>query len=128
MDDEYIKLIKAKPSFIVDPNLPDRGVKRGPELASRQHDRRGVQKVQAESKDDTKEQQFFGIQCRNLTRVNKEGIKVALGSDGPIPWEGTREMADMAGMRDDAGRSHRGVDSKLRRTGECEGHRHHRGA
>ena len=42
VDDEYIKLMKAKPNFIVDPNLPDRGVQRGPELASRQHDRRGV--------------------------------------------------------------------------------------
>jgi len=27
IDDEYLKLIKAKPGFIVDPNLPDRGVK-----------------------------------------------------------------------------------------------------
>src|SRR5262245_7943272 len=27
VDDEYIRLIKAKRTFIVDPNLPDRGVK-----------------------------------------------------------------------------------------------------
>jgi hypothetical protein len=27
IDDEYIKLIKAKPSFIVGANLPDRGVR-----------------------------------------------------------------------------------------------------
>src|ERR1700730_18817500 len=55
------------------------------------------QKVQADSKDDPKQQQFFGIQCRNLTRLNKEGIKIALGSDGPIPWRAHEQMADMAG-------------------------------
>jgi imidazolonepropionase-like amidohydrolase len=55
------------------------------------------QKVQAESKDDSKEQQFFGIQCRNLGRLSKEGIKICLGSDGPIPWAAHEEMADMAG-------------------------------
>jgi imidazolonepropionase-like amidohydrolase len=86
VDDDYIKLIKAKPSFIVDANLPDRGVRVD---HSRLRDSITVaefQKVQADSKDDSKEQQFFGIQCRNLTKVNREGIKVALGSDGPIPW------------------------------------------
>jgi imidazolonepropionase-like amidohydrolase len=97
VDDEYIKLIKAKPGFIVDPNLPDRGVR-----VDRSWLRDGMtaaefQKVQADSKDDPKEQQFFGIQCRNLTRVNKEGIKVVLGSDGPIPWRAHEQMADMAG-------------------------------
>jgi len=97
VDDEYIKLVKAKPNFIVDPNLPDRGVR-----VDRSWLREGMptaefQKIQAESKDDPKAQQFFGIQCRNLTRVNKEGIKVALGSDGPIPWAAHEEMADMAG-------------------------------
>src|SRR5258708_37485099 len=54
------------------------------------------QKVQAESKDDPKEQAFFGIQCRNLGRLSKEGVKISLGSDGPIPWAAHEEMADMA--------------------------------
>jgi imidazolonepropionase-like amidohydrolase len=97
VDDEYIKLIKAKPSFIVDPNLPDRGVRVDRSWLRDSMTAAEFQKVQADSKDDPKEQQFFGIQCRNLTRVNKEGIKVVLGSDGPIPWRAHEQMADMAG-------------------------------
>jgi imidazolonepropionase-like amidohydrolase len=97
VDDEYIKLIKAKPSFIVDPNLPDRGVRVDRSWLRDSMTAAEFQKVQADSKDDPKEQQFFGIQCRNLARVNKEGIKVVLGSDGPIPWRAHEQMADMAG-------------------------------
>jgi imidazolonepropionase-like amidohydrolase len=97
VDDEYIKLLKAKPNFIVDPNLPDRGVRVDRSWLSDSMTAAEFQKVQADSKDDPKENQFFGIQCRNLARVNKEGIKVALGSDGPIPWRAHEQMADMAG-------------------------------
>jgi imidazolonepropionase-like amidohydrolase len=97
VDDEYIKLIKAKPSFIVDPNLPDRGMRVDRSWLRDSMTAAEFQQVQADSKDDPKEHQFFGFQCRNLTRVNKEGIKVALGSDGPIPWRAHEQMADMAG-------------------------------
>jgi len=97
VDDEYIKLVKAKPNFIVDPNLPDRGVKVDRSWLRYSMIAAEFQKVQAESKDDPKAQAFFGIQCRNVARLNKEGIKIALGSDGPIPWAGLEEMADMAG-------------------------------
>jgi len=97
VDDEYIRLIKAKPNFIVDPNLPDRGVRVDRNWLRDSMTAPEFEKVQADSKDDPKEQAFFGIQCRNLTRVNKEGIKIALGSDGPIPWRAHEQMADMAG-------------------------------
>jgi imidazolonepropionase-like amidohydrolase len=97
VDDEYMKLVKAKPNFIVDPNLPDRGVKVDRSWLRDSMTAAEFQKVQAESKDDPKEQQFFGIQCRNVGRLTKEGIKISLGSDGPIPWAAHEEMADMAG-------------------------------
>jgi len=97
VDDEYIKLMKAKPNFIVDPNLPDSGVRVDRSWLSESMTPAEFQKVQADSKDDPKEKQFFGIQCRNLARLNKEGIKVALGSDGPIPWRAHEELAEMAG-------------------------------
>jgi imidazolonepropionase-like amidohydrolase len=97
VDDEYVKLVKAKPNFIVDPNLPDRGVRVDRSWLRDSMIAAEFQKVQAESKDDPKAQQFFGIQCRNVARVNKEGIKIAVGSDGPIPWAAHEEMADMAG-------------------------------
>ena len=95
IDDEFLQMMKAKPKIIVDPNLPDRGARvdrswlgdgiRAAEFA----------KLQAESKDDPKAAQFFGIQSRNLNRLNAAGIKIALGTDGPIPWAAHEEMADM---------------------------------
>jgi imidazolonepropionase-like amidohydrolase len=97
VDDEYIKLIKSKPNFIVDPNLPDRGVKVDRSWLRDSMPGAEFAKVQAESKDDPKAQQFFAIQCRNVARLTKEGIKISLGSDGPIPWAAHEEMADMAG-------------------------------
>jgi len=96
VDDEYIKLIKSKTNFIVDPNLPDRGVRADRSWLRDSMTAAEFQKVQADTKDDPKAQQFFSIQCRNLGRLTKEGIKVAVGSDGPIPWAAHEEMADMA--------------------------------
>src|SRR5437773_7779026 len=96
IDDEYMKLVKSKPNFIVDPNLPDRGVKADRSWLRDSMTAAEFQKVQADTKDDPKAQQFFGIQCRNLGRLSKEGIKISLGSDGPIPWAAHEEMADMA--------------------------------
>jgi imidazolonepropionase-like amidohydrolase len=95
IDDEFLQMMKAKPSIIVDPNLPDRGVR-----VDRTWLREGMpaaefQKLQAESKDDPKAQAFFGIQSRNLAKLNANGIKIALGTDGPIPWAAHEEMADM---------------------------------
>ena len=100
IDDEYLKLIKAKPNFIVDPNLPDRGVKVDRSWLRDSVTAAELQKLQADSKDDPKAQAFFGIQARNLAKLNAAGVKIALGSDGGITWAAHEEMADMvaAGM------------------------------
>ena len=100
IDDEYLKLIKANPSFIVDPNLPDRGVKVDRSWLRNSVTAAELQKLQADSKDDPKAQAFFGIQARNLAKLNAAGVKIALGSDGGITWAAHEEMADMvaAGM------------------------------
>ena len=100
IDDEYLKLIKAKPNFIVDPNLPDRGVKVDRSWLRDSVTAAELQKLQADSKDDPKAQAFFGIQARNLAKLNAAGVKIALGSDGGIAWAAHEEMADMvaAGM------------------------------
>src|SRR5437867_8714814 len=95
IDDEYLNLIKAKPNFIVDPNLPDRGVKVDRSWLRDSVTAAEFQKLQADSKDDPKAQAFFGIQARNLAKLSAAGVKIALGSDGPIPWAAHEEMADM---------------------------------
>lgn len=95
VDDEFVNMMKARPNMIVDPNLPDRGVKVDRSWLRDSMTAEEFQKVQAESKDDPKAQQFFGIQSRNLRRLNTAGIRIALGTDGNIPWAAHEEMADM---------------------------------
>src|SRR5713101_5986583 len=95
IDDEYMKLVKSKPNFIVDPNLPDRGVRVDRSWLRDSMPAAEFQKLQADSKDDPKAQAFFGIQARNLAKLSAAGVKIALGSDGPIPWAAHEEMADM---------------------------------
>jgi imidazolonepropionase-like amidohydrolase len=100
VDGEYLNLIKAKPNFIVDPNLPDRGVKVDRSWLQGSITAAELQKLQVDSKNDPKAQAFFGIQARNLAKLNAAGVKIALGSDGGITWAAHEEMADMvaAGM------------------------------
>src|SRR6266699_819523 len=95
IDDEFVNMMKAKPNMIVDPNLPDRGVKVDRSWLRESMAAEEFQKVQADSKDDPKAQAFFGIQSRNLRRLNASGIKIALGTDGGIPWAAHEEMVDM---------------------------------
>ena len=95
IDDEFLQMMKAKPKMIVDPNLPDRGVRVDRSWLRESIPAAEFEKLQAESKNDGKAAQFFGIQSRNLAKLNAAGIKIALGTDGPIPWAAHEEMADM---------------------------------
>jgi len=95
IDDEFLNMMKARPNMIVDPNLPYRGVKVDRSWLRESMTPAEFEKLQAETKDDPKAQQFFGIQSRNLRKLNANGIKIALGTDGPIPWAAHEEMVDM---------------------------------
>jgi imidazolonepropionase-like amidohydrolase len=95
IDDEFVNMMKAKPNMFVDPNLPDRGVKVDRSWLRESMTAEEFQKVQAESKDDPKAAQFFGIQSRNLRRLNAAGVKIVLGTDGAVPWAAHEEMVDM---------------------------------
>ena len=58
------------------------------------------QKAEAENKDNPKAQVFYGIQARNLAKLNAAGVKIVLGTDGNTAWAPHVEMEDMvaAGM------------------------------
>jgi imidazolonepropionase-like amidohydrolase len=45
-------------------------------------------------------QTFYGIQARNLAKLNAAGARITLGTDGNTPWGPHEEMQDMvlAGM------------------------------
>jgi len=100
IDDEFVAMLKERPAFVLVPNLPDRGVTTDLSWLSEAVPADELKKLQAASTDRPDAQKAFGIQARNLARLNKEGVKIALGSDGNTPWGPHLEMADMvaAGM------------------------------
>jgi imidazolonepropionase-like amidohydrolase len=100
IDDELVAMFKQRPNLILTPNLPDRGVKVDlswlrPGLPAAE-----FEKLEAANTDKPREQAFFGIQARNLAKLNAAGVRITLGTDGNRPWGAHDEMEDMvvAGM------------------------------
>jgi imidazolonepropionase-like amidohydrolase len=100
IDDEFVGLLKERPNLFLAPNLPDRGVAADMSWLSESLPAEEVAKLQAAATDRPPVQQTFGIQARNLAKMNELGVKIGLGTDGGIPWSHHVEMADMvaAGM------------------------------
>jgi imidazolonepropionase-like amidohydrolase len=100
VDDETVAMFKARPNLVLNPNLPDRGVK-----VDRSWMQAGMApdefaKLEKENIDRPVVQQFHGIQARNLAKMNAAGVKIVMGTDGNRPWGPHEEMEDMvlAGM------------------------------
>jgi imidazolonepropionase-like amidohydrolase len=100
IDDEAVALFKQNPGFVLVPNLPSRGVAVDMSWLGESLPAEEVARLQAAAVDDPEAQTAFGIQARNLARLNAEGVTIALGSDGNTPWAPHVEMEDMvaAGM------------------------------
>jgi len=101
IDDEFVGLAKKQKGLFYVPNLPDSGVKTDLSWLSGSVSAQELQKLQAGASTDRPDvQKLFGIQARNLARMNKEGFFIAMGTDGGVPWAHHLEMADMvtAGM------------------------------
>jgi imidazolonepropionase-like amidohydrolase len=100
IDDELVAMFKQRPNLVLTPNLPDRGVKVDlswlrPGLPADE-----LAKLEAANTDRQVAQVFFGIQARNLAKLNAAGVRITLGTDGNRPWGPHDEMSDMvlAGM------------------------------
>lgn len=100
IDDEIVGLFKARPNVILVPNLPDRGVATDLSWLRDSIPAAELQRLQAAATDRPEVQAAFGIQARNLAKLNAAGVRIALGTDGNTPWGAHLEMADMvaAGM------------------------------
>jgi imidazolonepropionase-like amidohydrolase len=100
VDDEFMALMKERPQVVLVPNLPDRGVATDLSWLKETVPAGELQKLQASATDRPDAQKTFGIQARNLARLNEAGVPVALGTDGSAAWAAHLEMADMvaAGM------------------------------
>jgi imidazolonepropionase-like amidohydrolase len=95
IDDEFVALLKERPNFVIVPNLPDRGVAQDLSWLSSSLPADQVAQLQAAATDRPEAQAFFAIQAGNLDRVAREGVTIALGTDGNVPWAPHLEMADM---------------------------------
>ena len=93
-------MLKTRPEFVLVPNLPDRGVKTDMSWLKDSLQPAELQKLEAGNTDRPEAQTQFGIQARNLAKMNAAGVRIAVGSDGNNPWAPHVEMADMvaAGM------------------------------
>ncbi len=100
IDDELMALFKQHPNVILVPNLPDRGVATDLSWLKDSLPAEELQKLQAGATDRPPAQQTFGIQARNLARLNAAGVRIGFGTDGNTAWAPHVEMADMvaAGM------------------------------
>jgi imidazolonepropionase-like amidohydrolase len=100
IDDELIALFRQRPELVLTPNLPERGVKTDlawlrPGLPPEE-----LGKLEHANQDRPLAQAFFGIQARNLAKLNAAGVRITMGTDGNRAWGPHEEMLDMvaAGM------------------------------
>jgi imidazolonepropionase-like amidohydrolase len=100
VDEEFMAMLKPRPNLVLVPNLPDRGVRADLTWLKGRLPDGELQKLEASNTDRPEAQATFGIQARNLARMSKAGVRIAIGTDGNNPWAAHVEMADMvaAGM------------------------------
>jgi imidazolonepropionase-like amidohydrolase len=100
VDDELVAMFKQRPNLVLTPNLPPRGVKTDLGWLRPSVSKDELTRLEAANTDRPLAQQFFGIQARNLAKLNAAGVRITLGTDGNMPWGPHEEMADMvaAGM------------------------------
>jgi imidazolonepropionase-like amidohydrolase len=95
VDEEFMTLVKQRPNFVLVPNMPDRGVATDMSWLSGSIPADQLKKLQAAATDRPQAQQAFGIQARNLAKMNAAGVRIALGTDGNVAWSHHLEMEDM---------------------------------
>ena len=100
IDAEGLALFKERPNVMLVPNLPDRGVAVDMSWIGETIPAEEVKRIQDGATDRPAVQQTFGIQARNLAKLNEAGTRIALGTDGPVAWAAHVERADRvaAGM------------------------------
>jgi imidazolonepropionase-like amidohydrolase len=101
VDEEIIGMFKQRPNLVLTPNLPERGVKVDLSWLKAGVSPNEFAMLEAANTDRRLAQAFYGIQARNLAKLNAAGVRITMGTDGNRPWGAHDEMEDMviAGMR-----------------------------
>ena len=100
IDEELVAMFKQRPNLILTPNLPPRGVRVDLDWLKPSLPAEEFARLEAANTDRPVAQAFYGIQARNLAKLNAAGARITLGTDGNTPWGPHEEMQDMvmAGM------------------------------
>jgi imidazolonepropionase-like amidohydrolase len=95
IDDEFVTMMRQRPAVVLVPNLPDRGVAVDMSWLKDSVSAAELTRLQGAATDRPAVQQTFGIQARNLAKLNAAGVRIALGTDGNVAWAHHLEMEDM---------------------------------
>ncbi len=98
IDDEFVQLLTSHPDVFVIPNLPLRETTlQDIAAAAETLPPIEAQKMRDAPKPTQAERDFFGIQARNLARLNAAGIRIGFGTDSSdtAGWDAHQELADM---------------------------------
>ncbi len=108
IDDEFMQLIKDRPSVFVTPNLPDIGTAlQDPAWLAETVPASEIKKLtdafhNRSPADAKKANDFFAVQARNLKKLSDAGVRIGFGTDSStsVGWTDHEELADMvtAGM------------------------------
>ena len=100
IDEEGLALFKQRANLVVNPNLPDRGVKVDLSWLRPSMSDAEMATLEERNTDRPQAQAAFAIQARNAAKLNAAGIRYVLGTDGNSPWGAHVELADLvtAGM------------------------------
>ena len=95
VDDEFVEMVQARPEVVLVANLGTRGVHEDLSWLSGTLPADQLEQTQAGYMDRPEAHESFGIQARNLARLNEAGMKIAMGTDGNAGWRPHIEMRDM---------------------------------
>jgi imidazolonepropionase-like amidohydrolase len=100
VDDEFMALVKQRPNFVLNPNMPDRGVVAPIDWLKGTLPAAEFEALQKGNTNRPQDHAFWEIQARNLAKMSAAGVRIVLGTDGNTPYAPHVEMADMvaAGM------------------------------
>jgi imidazolonepropionase-like amidohydrolase len=126
IDDEFLNMMKQRPAVVVVPNLPDRGVAQTSAGLGRICSSGRIEDPASRSDRSPAVQQTFGIQSRNLNKLNAAGVRIALGTDGNVAWAHHLEMEDMVASGMTPAQGHRVRRKERGRAAKADRYRHDR--
>jgi imidazolonepropionase-like amidohydrolase len=95
VDDEFVAMVQERPNVVLIPNLGARGAYEDMSWLSGTLSGEALEAAQAAHEERPEAHESFGIQARNLARLNEAGMKIVMGTDGNAGWRPHVEMRDM---------------------------------